>query len=107
MQESAMPSSDDVEELPSRATEGTTHASAPPTTSFERCERFTMSRQLVSVRQAWCEYAQGLPPLPSIREVEATCGAQWRRNNRDTQFYCRRKPLFDSIMLLMADQNAS
>jgi hypothetical protein len=89
MQESAMPSSDDVEELSPRATEGTTHASAPPMTSFERCERFTMSRQLVSVRQAWCEYTQGLPPLPSIREVEATCGAQWRCNNRDTQFYCR------------------
>jgi hypothetical protein len=60
-----------------------------------------MSRQLTTVKQAWDEFHSGLDGRQSIRTIEKEVGAKWRNNHADTQFYLRRKPLFDSMDLLM------
>ncbi len=64
-----------------------------------------MSRQVYTVKQAWIEYKHGLPPYQSIQSIEAKFGSKWRKTNTDTQFYLRRKPLFDAIEKLMQDGN--
>ncbi len=58
---------------------------------------FRMSRQIHTVRQAWTEYKYGYPSNPSVQAIEAERGAQWGRKNGDTQFYLRRKPLYQAI----------
>ncbi|POM75609.1 Short-chain dehydrogenase [Phytophthora palmivora] len=56
------------------------------------------------VEMAWQEYSVGIPPNPSVKMMEKTFGTLWRKNNTDTQFYYRRKPIYDVIELVKSEE---
>jgi len=47
----------------------------------------------------------GLPPSPSILAMERRYGYKWRSTNTDTQYFLRRKPLYEAIGILTRRQN--
>ncbi|KAH9156696.1 hypothetical protein AeRB84_001431 [Aphanomyces euteiches] len=71
--------------------------------AHDEVSKFRMSRQLYTVNQAWTEYVIGLPPSPSILSMERRCGYKWRSTNTDTQFFIRRKPLYEAIETLLRE----
>ena len=53
-----------------------------------------MSREVVTVAEAYKEYEDGLFPDPSVKRLEARFGNKWRKANSETKFYSRRTPLY-------------
>ncbi len=66
-------------------------------------EKSMMSRQLTSVEQVWREYTIGFPPNPPLKALETRFGASWRKSNSETQFFIRRKPIYDAINAIIAE----
>ena len=71
---------------------------------------FSMNRNISTVHDAWNEYATGLRDnntgllLPSIKALESV-GSKWRKSNTETQFFMRRKPLWQLIEKLLTSSS--
>jgi hypothetical protein len=62
-----------------------------------------MSRDVVTVAEAYKEYEDGLFPDPSVKELEARFKNKWRKGNSETKFYSRRMPLYQMFDKLVVE----
>ncbi|OWY90243.1 hypothetical protein PHMEG_00041720 [Phytophthora megakarya] len=68
------------------------------------CKGVRMSRQIDTVTAAWQEWSIGFLAKPPVKEMEKAFGTQWRKNNTDTQYFYRRKPLYEAIELAKLEE---
>ncbi|KAI8880898.1 hypothetical protein K501DRAFT_190231, partial [Backusella circina FSU 941] len=58
---------------------------------------YTLSRKIVSVTDLWREYCNGLSGCPSVKSLEDTYGASWRKSENEGMFFRKRRELYVAI----------
>lgn len=58
---------------------------------------YKMSRQLITVKELWEEWENGLLGQPSISSLEVRFGSKWRNTAAEKKFFQRRKKIIDYI----------
>ncbi len=66
-----------------------------------------MARANFTVEDVWREYDTGINGGPSIRWLDATYKARWRKENSEAQMYARRKWIWMEIERLSSDGDLS
>ena len=76
-------------------------AAAKKVSSQEPIPTFKQSRNLVTVFEAWQEYAYGFDGNPSVKSMDEKYKSIWRMQVADRHHYSRRKKLYSAIQKLI------
>lgn len=60
-------------------------------------QNHTLNRVIASVTDVWRECVGGLGGNPSVKYLEQTSGNGWRKANRESRFFSRRKELYRAV----------
>ena len=64
---------------------------------------YTMDRSVISVKDLWREYTEGIAGGPAVRALEAAHGAKWRKSDKERRFFNRRKFIWLKIEELVGN----
>ena len=67
--------------------------------------QYSMSRNIVTVRDVYREWSTGLGTGPAVKSLEETYGTKWRKADKDMRHFNRRKLIIDEVELEASQRN--
>lgn len=71
----------------------------------DKIPKYAMSRVVSSLMDLWTEWHVGLGSNPSVKSLEQTYGAKWRKEPKETKYFHRRKKIVDAIKAYMEENH--
>ena len=71
----------------------------------EEVPSYVMKKGDMTVDEVMKEYNHGYPGFLSVKQLEATYGNKWRKENRRTKFFYERKEIYNEVSRMVSNDS--